>query len=207
MAEIKNILSRLEKIFKATKLKYVIVGGIALIHYGHIRATQDIDLIIEDDPSKFSQFLGLLRSYNFDAMDEQFKTAYQEHTNISIFDNESFLRLDIKVADKKRELDVLKNAINEKILGLELSIAPIEYVLIGKIIYMGKIDDIPDSELLEYQDIIDFLTIFHANREKVNLALISSKIEEIGLNSTLKRLLSIHLEEENINCMHDLQYG
>lgn len=194
MAEIKNILSRLEKIFKATKLKYVIVGGIALIHYGHIRATQDIDLIIEDDPSKFSQFLGLLRSYNFDAMDEQFKTAYQEHTNISIFDNESFLRLDIKVADKKRELDVLKNAINEKILGLELSIAPIEYVLIGKIIYMGKIDDIPDSELLEYQDIIDFLTIFHANREKVNLALISSKIEEIGLNSTLKRLLSIHLE-------------
>ncbi|TFG25457.1 MAG: hypothetical protein EU529_01080 [Promethearchaeota archaeon] len=194
MAEIKNILSRLEKIFKATKLKYVIVGGIAVIHYGHIRATQDIDIIIEDDPSKFSQFLGLLRSFNFDVMEEQIKMAYQEHTNISIFDNESFLRLDIKVADKKRELDVLKNAINEKILGLELSIAPIEYVLIGKIIYMGKIDDIPDSELLEYQDIIDFLTIFHANREKVNLALISSKIEEIGLNSTLKRLLSIQLE-------------
>lgn len=194
MAEIKNILSRLEKIFKATKLKYVIVGGIAVIHYGHIRATQDIDIIIEDDPSKLSQFLGLLRSYNFDVMKEQIKMAYQEHTNISIFDNESFLRLDIKIADKKRELDVLKNAIREKILGLELSIAPIEYVLIGKIIYMGKIDDIPDSELLEYQDIIDFLTIFHANKEKVNLALISSKMEEIGLNSTLKRLLSIHLE-------------
>ena len=194
MAEIKNILSRLEKIFKATKLKYVIVGGIAVIHYGHIRATQDIDIIIEDDPSKLSQILELLRSYNFDVMEEQIKMAYQEHTNISIFDNESFLRLDIKVADKKRELDVLKNAINEKIFGLELSIAPIEYVLIGKIIYMGKIDDIPDSELLEYQDIIDFLILFHANREKVNLALISSKIEEIGLNSTLKRLLSIHLE-------------
>ncbi len=194
MAEIKNVLSRLAKIFKATKLKYVIVGGIAVIHYGHVRATQDIDIIIEDDSSKISQFIGLLRSYNFDVMEEQFKMAYQEHTNISIFDNNSFLRLDIKVADKQRELDVLKNAINEKILGQELSIASLEYVLIGKIIYMGIINDIPDSELLEYQDIIDFLTIFHANREKVDLAFISNKVKEIGLVSTLNRLLSIHLK-------------
>jgi hypothetical protein len=27
-----------EIIFKATKLKYVIVGGIAVIHYSHVRA-------------------------------------------------------------------------------------------------------------------------------------------------------------------------
>ena len=194
MAEIKNILSRLEKIFKTTKLKYVIVGSIAVIHYGYVRATQDIDIIVEDDPSKFPQFLELLRSNNFDVMEEQFGLAYQENTNISIFDNNSFLRLDIKVADKQRELDVLKNAIKEKILGQELSIASLEYVLIGKIIYIGKIDDIPDSELLEYQDIIDFLTVFHSNREKVDLTLISSKIKEIGLDSTLNRLLAMQLE-------------
>lgn len=59
---------------------------------------------------------------------------------------------------------------------------------------MGIINDIPDSELLEYQDIIDFLTIFHANREKVDLAFISNKVKEIGLDSTLNRLLSIHLK-------------
>lgn len=194
MAEIKNVLSRLEKIFKAIKLKHVIVGGIAVIHYGHVRATQDIDIIIEDDSSKISQFLRLLKAYNFDVMEEQFKMAYQERTNISIFDNDSFLRLDIKVAEKQREFDVLKNAINEKILGQELSIASLEYVLIGKIIYMGIINDIPDSELLEYQDIIDFLTIFHANREKVNLAFLSNKVKEIGLDSTLDRLLSIKLK-------------
>lgn len=37
LAEIEDILSRLKIIFKATKLKYVIIGGIAVIHYGHIR--------------------------------------------------------------------------------------------------------------------------------------------------------------------------
>lgn len=191
MAEIEDILSRLEKIFQATKLKYVIVGGIAVIHYGHVRGTQDIDIIIEDDSSKISQFLGLLRRYKFDVMEDQFKIAYQERTNISIFDKKSFLRLDIKVADKLREHDVLNNAVLEKILGKELYVASLEYVLIGKIIYMGLIDDIPDSELLEYQDIVDFLTLFHANKEKINLEIINNKIKEIGLETTLNRLLTI----------------
>ena len=194
MAEIKNVLSRLVKIFHAINLKYVIVGGIAVIHYGHVRATQDIDIIIEDDSSKISQFKGLLRNSNFDVMEDQFEKAYEEHTNVSIFDNESFLRLDIKVANKKRERDVLQNAVVKKIFGQELRIASLEYVLIGKIIYMGEISDIPESELLEYQDIIDFLTLFHANRENVDLNLIKSKIKQVGLESTLKRLLAIQFE-------------
>ena len=191
MAEIEDILSRLEKIFQTTKLKYVIVGGIAVIHYGHVRATQDVDIIIEDDSTKISQFLTLLSSYKFDVMEDQFKKAYQEGTNISIFDNNSFLRLDIKVADKQREYEVLNNAIRENILGKELFIAPLEYVLIGKVIYLGIIDDILDSELLEYQDIADFLTLFYANREKINLTFLKDKIKIIGLETTLKRLLSI----------------
>jgi len=194
LAEITNILSRIEKVFKHTTLKYVIVGGIAVIHYGHVRATQDIDIIIENDPSKFSEFLELLKTHNFDVMDEQFEIAYRENTNFSVFDNESFLRLDLKVALKQREREVLNNAISEKILGLELKIASLEYVLIGKIIYLGRIDDIPDTELLEYQDVIDFLTIFHTNRENIDLSFVSDKIKNIGLNSTLKRLLSINLE-------------
>jgi len=193
LAEIENILSRLEIIFKATKLKYVIVGGITVIHYGHIRATQDIDIIIEDDYSKISQFIGLLKSYEFDVMESQFKLAYQEKTNISIFDKNSFLRLDIKVADKKQEHEVLSHAKKEKILGKDLFIAPLEYVLIGKLLFMGLIDDIPDSELLEYQDAVDFLTLFHANKEIIDLTFLTNKAKQIGLKTTLDRLFSIDI--------------
>ncbi|MHA1670159.1 MAG: DUF6036 family nucleotidyltransferase [Promethearchaeota archaeon] len=193
MAEIENILSRLEIIFKATKLKYVIVGGIAVIYYGHVRATQDIDIIIEDNYPKISQFMELLKTYEFDVLDDQFKLAYEEKTNISIFDKNSFLRLDIKVADKNQEQEVLNNAKKEKILRKDLFIAPLEYVLIGKLIYMGLIDDIPNSELLEYQDIIDFLTLFHANKEKIDLTFLKDKAKQIGLKNTLDRLFSIDI--------------
>ena len=193
MAELENILSRLEVVFKATKLKYVIVGGIAVIHYGHVRATQDIDIIIEDDYSKISQFIGLLKAYEFDVLDDQFKLAYQEKTNISIFDKNSFLRLDIKVADKKQEHEVLSQAKKEKILGKDLFIAPLEYVLIGKLIYMGLINDIPHSELLEYQDVVDFLTLFHANKKIIDLTFLNNKAKQIGLKTTLDRLFSIDI--------------
>lgn len=194
MAEIENALSRLKKIFRATKLNYVIVGGIAVIHYGHIRTTQYIDLIIEDDVSKLSQFVSLLDAYEFDVMKDQFEMAYKEKTNISIFDKKSFLRLDIKIADKKREYEVLNNAMRETIFGKELFIAPLEYVLIGKLIYMGQIDDIPDSELLEYQDVIDFLTIYHANRDKIDIPFLKEKAKEMDLENSLKSLLELEFE-------------
>ena len=194
MAEIEDIMVRLEKIFAAIELKYVIVGGVAVIHYGHIRATQDIDLIIEDNPSQISQFLELLQSYEFDVMRDQFEKAYQEKTNISIFDKKSFLRLDIKVADTQRELEVLNNAIQESIFGKKLWIAPLEDILIGKILYIGQIEDIPKSELLEYQDIIDFLTLFHANREKLDFKFLKTKAKDMNLEKTLKKLLEIELQ-------------
>jgi len=169
------------------------VGGIAVIHYGHVRSTQDIDIIIEDDKSKLSQFIGLLKSYDFDVMDDQISMAYRERTNMSIFDNKSYLRLDITIANKKREYDVLNNAILKKILGSNMKIAPLEYVLIGKLVYMGNINDIPDSELLEYQDILDFLTLYHANKEVINMPLLENKAIDMNLKYTLDRLKAIKL--------------
>ncbi|MHA1489800.1 MAG: hypothetical protein ACTSRI_09100 [Promethearchaeota archaeon] len=122
---------------------------------------------------------------------DQFYLGYREKTNVSIFDNKSPIRLDIKVVDKEREKDVLKNAIQVKILGYDLYIAPLEYVLIGKVLYMGKIVNIPDAELFEYQDIVDFVTVYTINKDKINMNFLHNKVEEIGLLSTLERLVSI----------------
>jgi len=124
-------------------------------------------------------------------MKDKFYRGYREKTNIRLFDKKSYLRLDIKFAEEQRENEVLTNAVHVKILGKDLLIAPLEYVLIGKILYLGNIEDVPDSELLEYQDAIDFLTLFHVNIEKINLAFLERKIKELGLNTTLMRLKKI----------------
>ncbi|MHA1309743.1 MAG: hypothetical protein ACTSWR_11230 [Candidatus Helarchaeota archaeon] len=190
MVELEKILSRLVKIFNSINIKYVIVGGIAIIHYGHLRTTQDIDLILEDNKKYFPKLLGLFKKNNFDVNDADFYRAYQEKTHITIFDNKSYYRLDIKIASKNIDYDVLNNAIKEQIFNFNLNFAPLEYVLIGKLLYIGNIDDIPDSELLEYQDILDFLVLYHANRNRINDDFLMKKVVEINLGPTLKRLIS-----------------
>ena len=134
-----------------------------------------------------------MRKYDLEFSDTQFQLGYKEKTNISIFDKHSGLRLDVKIAHKFEEIELLKSAIQEEILGIQLFIAPLEYVLLGKLLYMGNIDDIPDSELYEYQDISDFLILFHANKERVNEAFLTKKAKEYKLDATLKRLRTIKL--------------
>ncbi|NVM31203.1 MAG: hypothetical protein HWN65_20360 [Candidatus Helarchaeota archaeon] len=171
----------------------MIIGGIAVIHYGHVRSTQDIDIILEDNATKFPSLFESLRNHDFNLSTKQFQLGYREKTNISIFDNRSTMRLDVNIADKPEELEVLENAVQEDILGNNLAIAPLEYVLIGKILYMGKIDDIPDSELYQYQDVFDFLTIYHANKEKINEEFLNQKADEYGFKTALKRLRNLSI--------------
>ncbi|TFF86065.1 MAG: hypothetical protein EU551_02695 [Promethearchaeota archaeon] len=193
MAELINIFSRLEKIFGSIELNYVIVGGIAIIHYGYVRSTQDIDIIMEDKSELFPKFLNLLKENNFDLASDQFYQAYKEKTHVSVFDNESHIRLDIKIASREPEIDVLENAKLEKISNYKLRIAPLEYVLLGKLLFIGDIDDIPESELLEYQDILDFIMVYNSNKDQVNEEFIKKEAEKLGLQNTLDKLKAIKI--------------
>ena len=73
---------------------------------------------------------------------------------------------------------------------LTLKIASVEYILLGKIWFLGDISDIPDSELLEYIDVLDFLHVFLNNKENCNLAWLEKRVASMNLSSTLHRLIS-----------------
>jgi len=189
MAEIEDILSRLEKIFADIQLDYVIVGGLAAIIKGKTRTTTDIDLILQNNPKKIEKFLEKLKKNNFDVLDEQVQWAFKEGTNASIFDKSSVMRLDIKIAKKPIDIEALNAGVIEHYNQMNLKIASVEYILLGKIWFLGDISDIPDSELLEYNDIIDFLNVFVNNKESCDLDWLKKKVSMMKLSSTLNRLL------------------
>ncbi len=72
---------------------------------------------------------------------------------------------------------------------MNLKIASVEYILLGKVWFLGDISDIPDSELLEYNDIIDFLNVFANNKDSCDLNWLKKKVSLMKLSSTLDRLL------------------
>lgn len=190
MAEFENLVTRVTRIMNDLQMKYVFVGGFAVIFHGRSRTTTDLDIILDNDPSKFPLFLAALKNANFDVMENQVRMAIKEGTNVSIFDNESLLRIDLKMSRGSDEKEVLQQAIEESYKGLRIRLAPVEQVLYGKILYLGDISDIPDSELLSYNDIVDFITVFRRQKD-INIEWLKKKAATRGLELTLQRLLKL----------------
>ncbi|OLS12606.1 MAG: hypothetical protein RBG13Loki_3778 [Promethearchaeota archaeon CR_4] len=190
MAEFDNLVKRIARILDEIHLKYVIVGGFATILRGRPRTTTDLDLIIENNQEKIETFLEELKKQNFDMMENQFRMAIKEGTNISIFDNLSPLRVDLKVATKRDDITALTSAIKESYNGVIVQVASTEQILYGKVLYLGDISDIPDTELIEYQDVRDFINVFRQQRDQINLNVLKENAQKAGLTHTLEKLIA-----------------
>ncbi|MHA1681682.1 MAG: DUF6036 family nucleotidyltransferase, partial [Promethearchaeota archaeon] len=123
MAELIDILERVTRSLDRHELQYVIVGGVAAILRGKARTTMDVDIIVEDDLAKIFLFLNTLMEEGFDPSLDQARMGFSTGGNVSIFDNRSILRLDLKIARGREDLEVLNNAVIEKIEGLKIRLA------------------------------------------------------------------------------------
>ncbi|CAN5398158.1 hypothetical protein BH23VER1_BH23VER1_19680 [soil metagenome] len=44
-------------------IRFVLVGGLAVTLHGYVRLTEDVDILIDDDPDNIAAILAILRSY------------------------------------------------------------------------------------------------------------------------------------------------
>ncbi|HME53507.1 MAG TPA: hypothetical protein VKM55_14880 [Candidatus Lokiarchaeia archaeon] len=172
-------------------LDYVIVGGLAAIIRGRNRTTMDIDIIVKNEPEKIVLFADVLQNNNFIVMKEQVLYALNEGFNITIFDKLSSIRLDIKPAKSTDEQEVLESAILEGYHDITIKIATIEQILYGKVMCIGAIDDFSDEELLGYNDVLDFCTLYNRYKNTLDMDWLMKKSKDLGLLETLERLINL----------------
>ncbi len=53
------------ELFNDQKIEYMIVGGYAVLHYGSVRNTGDIDLFVKPSPENASKILKVLSEFGF----------------------------------------------------------------------------------------------------------------------------------------------
>jgi hypothetical protein len=109
------------------------------------------------------------------------------------------MRLDIKLAKKPIDIAALNAAVNRNFFGIPLKIASLEYILLGKIWFLGDISDVKNSEFLEYNDIKDFINVFIQNRDQVKFEWLEKEVQALGLYNTLERILNYineHFQDE-----------
>ena len=194
MAEFKDLLQRTVSLLEEIDLNYVVVGGLAAIMRGRSRTTTDIDLILKNEPHLLERFFEGLKARDFDVLDTQVQHALEEDFDFSIFDKRSTLRLDIKIAKSTNDLNALKLAREAHYHGLKIRIIPDELIFWGKIQYLGDIQSLTDRELLNFNDVLDFISIYNLYKQNININWLKAQAKETGLNSTLKRL--IHLSKK-----------
>ncbi len=87
----------LEDIFRALQevdARYLLVGGLAVVAYGHVRITQDIDLVLDLSTDSLKRTLTALQSlgyrplipvYLFDFADPELRHDWIENRNMKVF--------------------------------------------------------------------------------------------------------------------------
>ena len=171
-------------------------GGLVAIMRGRARTTTDIDLILKNEPKLLERFFDGLKGRYFDVLDSQVQYALNEGFNLSIFDKRSTLRLDIKIAKSNNDLNALKVAREADYQGLKIRIVPDELILWGKIQYLGNINSLTNEELLNFNDVLDFISIYNLYKQSINIDWLKVQAKETGLEKTLTRL--IHLSKKYI---------
>lgn len=51
--------------FEAAQVRYLIVGGLAVVAHGHVRFTADLDLVLDPDPAVFARARQVLEAFGY----------------------------------------------------------------------------------------------------------------------------------------------
>ena len=151
--KIEDILRALEK----EKVDYAVIGGVAVVLYGYIRFTKDIDLIIDFSEENVKRFIRVLASLNFqpgvpidplDMAKEEKREEWMREKNVKVitFYNPESLLLQLDVLITKDFADMKRT--RKKINGLEISIVDFDELLKMKK-ETGRPTDLIDIEKLQ----------------------------------------------------------
>ena len=123
-------------------IPYFITGGVATIIYGEPRFTRDIDLVIALQPADAARFLRLWPASQFYAPPrESFERESERslHGHFNLVHLESGLVADCYVAgDDPLHALAFSHRRALTVNGLEIQVAPVEYVIARKLSYFAQ---------------------------------------------------------------------
>jgi predicted nucleotidyltransferase len=153
----------LREIFKAladAQADYVLVGGLAVILHGHLRATRDIDLVVGLAPANCAAALGALSGIGLrprlpvslaDFADEATRTDWIERRHMQVFqlwDPANPERsVDLFVREPFAISEMLAEAVIKDLDGVPIRIASIRHLIAMKQA-AGRRHDLDDIEAL-----------------------------------------------------------
>jgi predicted nucleotidyltransferase len=132
---------------KRNKVKYVLVGGFAVIYYGYVRMTQDMDVLIEPSRENANKMMKVLQEFGFG--DIGFSQSLLEKEGTAIHLGAEPNRIDILTSLKGvSNSSIFSNLKRIRYKGLLLNVISLKDLLECKK-HSNRTKDLADVEVLE----------------------------------------------------------
>jgi len=174
--DFKAVLKKLIKGFEDNRVSYALIGGFALGIYGVVRATNDLDFLI--DKKNAGTLKNFMKQHLYEVIHESENVIQFEHPAVP------FGSIDFLYAFRKPSLEMLKRAVEKKMFEETIAMK----VLLPEDLIGLKLQALlnqPKRKIFELEDIKNLIA---ANQKKLNWEIIKKHFELFKLNDLYKEL-------------------
>jgi hypothetical protein len=173
---IEDLVKELAVTLSQLGMDYAIVGGIAATSWGNVRATLDIEVVMNIKVEGAPGLASALRERGFSLTENDIIMALKGKSHFTAHDEKSLLRIDAKGAYGPRELETLRTK---------------KKILIDKTeIYLASPEDVIANKLLSgsEQDIRDAEGIYARQFQHIDMNGLSSTAKKLGVSTKLNKM-------------------
>jgi len=131
---LEQFLSFVVQTLDAFEVPFMLTGSLAAAYHGSPRATQDVDLVIDEGVEVLLRFAGALRDGGFYVSDDAVKEALRIRGQFNAIDPNSGWKADFMIRrDRPFSIAEFEDRQALRFLGLELSVARPEDLIVAKL--------------------------------------------------------------------------
>ncbi|RKY99307.1 MAG: hypothetical protein DRQ10_06425 [Candidatus Hydrothermota bacterium] len=149
-----NLLKQIAQQLDNAEIRYMVIGGQAVLIHGEPRFTKDIDITMEITPQNLQQVLEVVKHLGLKILVKNVEKFVKDTWVLPTLDERSGIRVDFIFSFSAYEKTAIERATNVEINGYPVKFASVEDLIIHKI-FAGRPRDIEDVRKILLKNRVD----------------------------------------------------
>ncbi len=149
-----NLLRRIAEQLDNAKIRYMVIGGQAVLIHGEPRFTKDIDITMEITPQKLQQVMEVVENLGLKILVKDVEKFVKDAWVLPTLDERSGIRVDFIFSSSVYEKRAIERAIAVELDSYPVKFASVEDLIIHKI-FAGRPRDIEDVRKILLKNKVD----------------------------------------------------
>jgi hypothetical protein len=179
LRDMEGLINALADVFNNLSIDYVIVGGVAVVSWGNLRTTRDVDIIISIGEKDVEDLVDALQGRDLAVSADDVRNSLEEKTHFTVFDKLSDFHADIKGTYTGHDESALRRRREVEIGDMTVYIASPEEIIAMKLFY-GSEQDIKDAE-----------GVYLRQKNRLDLPYLKKLCDELGVLSDFERIMDV----------------